>query len=155
MSVCFKRLGERFENRNRYANEASCVQHMFSLRAFVALRAEINVAPPQTPCKRRLPREKRKREALYNVSLQRLMTPALAIFLLPFIESDIQIFLQRFAHRGISRYPVSPQVDLIGGTKRGIGGYSAALEALSIRVQRRSNWLDFENIQKKGRIKFV
>lgn len=77
------------------------------------------------------------------------MTPLLATFLLPFIESDIQIFLQRFAHRGISRYPVSRQVDLIGGTKGGVAGYSAALEALSIRAQRRSNWLDFENIQKE------
>lgn len=81
--------------------------------------------------------------------------PRATTFLLPFIESDIQIFLQRFAHRGISRYPVSRQVDLIGrtervgerggreGGKRGererVGGYSAALEALSIRTQRRSN----------------
>lgn len=85
------------------------------------------------------------------------MTPALATFLLPFIESDIQIFLQRFADRGISRYPVSLQVDLIGGTKgkRKAGGYSTVLEALSITVQRRLNWLDFENIQKKIRIKFI
>lgn len=58
------------------------------------------------------------RGTLYNSALlRRLMTPALATFLLPFIESDIQIFLQRFADRGISRYPVSLQVDLIGGTK--------------------------------------
>jgi len=58
------------------------------------------------------------RGALYSSApLRRLMIPALATFLLPFIESDIQIFLQRFADRGISRYPVSRQVDLIGGTK--------------------------------------
>lgn len=60
------------------------------------------------------------RGMLYSsASLRRLMTPALATFLLPFIESDIQIFLQRFADRGISRYPVSLQVDLIGGTRGG------------------------------------
>lgn len=58
------------------------------------------------------------RGALYSSApLRRLMTPALTTFLLPFIESDIQIFLQRFADKGISRYPVSLQVDLIGGTK--------------------------------------